>query len=37
MIAHQTVDWTKRASDFEGIDQIGFAGDAYFYYIVTHG
>jgi hypothetical protein len=37
MIAHQTVDWTKGASNFESINEIGFAGDVYFHCIVTHG
>lgn len=37
MIAHQTVDWTKGASNFKGINEIGFARDAYFHYVLTHG
>jgi hypothetical protein len=36
MIAHQAIDWTEAAGQFEGIDQIGFTGNKDLYDIVVH-
>lgn len=36
MIAHQTIDGTKAAGQFEGIDEIGFPGNGDFYHVVAH-
>jgi hypothetical protein len=35
MIAHQTIDWTEAASQFEGIDEISFASDADLYHVLA--
>lgn len=36
MVAHQTIDRTKAASQFKGIDEIRFAGNGDLYDVVVH-